>query len=130
MALLALIYVPVKVIRYGGYVGSEARLAIIARVRQYRLFRKPKAVPKDWYKKPSEKGIGVKYINPRNPTEGTYIRIQSANPKSRFPWQRRDYVKWQRDGSPLDKYGNAVSSDSEAAHIPFDEFIFKPELFR
>jgi len=56
-------------------------------------------------------------------------RIQKGKPDSRWENQRRDYVRWQRNGKWLDKNGKP-SDDMAETHIPFDQFIFKPEIFK
>ena len=91
-------------------------------------FTKPEGVPDEWVAKPSDKGIGQKYVDPNN--SGNDIRIQKGNPNSSNPAQRQNYVKWKRNGQWLDKNGNPVSRDAPESHIPFEEFKFDPEIFK
>ena len=87
-------------------------------------------IPKDWIRKPSNKGDGIKYIQPGT-KNSTYIRIQKGNPNSSAPGQRHPYyVRWQKNGKSLDKNGNITNKDSYESHIPLENFHFKPELFK
>ena len=88
---------------------------------------KPEGIPKHWEKIPADKKEGVKYIDPKN--RGNDVRIQRGNPTSQYPNQRGDYVRWKKEGQWLDKNGRP-SMDPEKTHIPVDEFVFKPEIFK
>ncbi|MBX9726836.1 MAG: minor capsid protein [Rickettsiales bacterium] len=92
------------------------------------IFKRPNGVPRHWIIELSKKGDGIKYIDPKN--IHNEVRIQKGNPDAHFPSQRQDYVKWKRQGQPLDKDGRPVPGDSPEAHIPIGEFVFKPELFK
>lgn len=92
-----------------------------------KIFERPKNVPKDWIKKPSNKGEGTKYVDPKNPH--SYVRISRGKPESSNPGQRVDHVRWQKNGQSLDKNGNPVSTQSQESHIPLDKFKFKLGLF-
>lgn len=85
---------------------------------------KPSSIPDDWVVKSSKKGGGEQYINPNNPHDR--VRIMPGNTNSPNPAQQGSYVKRIKDGSSLDKNGNPVEPDSPEAHIPLDEFEFKP----
>ncbi len=74
--------------------------------------------------KTSNKGIGTKFMDPKNP-KGNNVRVQQGNPNSSNPAQQKPYVKQTKDGQVIDKNGQSVSSDSPAAHQPKDEFKFK-----
>jgi hypothetical protein len=53
-----------------------------------------------------------------------------GNPNSPYPNSQAPYVRWQRDGQPLDMYGNKLPSAKDpAAHIPLDDFTFLPWVF-
>lgn len=84
-------------------------------------------VPKDWIKKPSKTGGGVRYVDPRN--QHNSIRIMPGDPNSRFPNSRRPYVRLQRDGRALDINRSFVEARSEAAHIPLEKFKFDAKVF-
>jgi hypothetical protein len=49
-----------------------------------------------------------------------------GNPDSPNPAQQKPYVKHMRNGKALGKNGNPVSPDSPEAHIPRDEFVYRP----
>ncbi len=54
-----------------------------------------------------------------------------GNPNSPYPNSRAPYVRWQRNGQPLDMDGNKLPSKYDpAAHIPLEDFSFMPELFQ
>lgn len=89
---------------------------------------RPENIPRDWVKSPSKNSKGVKYTDPRN--AGNEVRVQRGNPNNSQPGQQRDYVTWRRNGQYLDKNGNRVPRQSLESHIPIDEFIFRPELFK
>jgi len=91
------------------------------------IFKRPKDVPENWRQAPSNKGEGTKFVDPKN--KNNDVRIQKGNPDSIWENQRRDYVRWQRNGRYLDKNGKP-SVDRAETHIPLDQFIFKPELFK
>jgi hypothetical protein len=55
-------------------------------------FDRPKGVPKDWVQKPSGKGEGTKYVDPRDPKRGTDVRIQKGNPKN--PIHHNKKITW------------------------------------
>ena len=89
---------------------------------------RPEWIPENWIAKPSRSGNGIKYLNPDNPNDN--IRIMPGNPNSRFPSQRKPYVKRQKNGALVDSNGNRVldtrenpSNESIESHIPYEEYI-------
>lgn len=92
------------------------------------LFKRPEGVPEDWVRKPSDKGEGVKFVDPKS-KNSTYVRIQRGNPQSPNQGQRTDYVRWQKNGVSLDKNGMAVQKQSFESHIPIENFVFIKDLF-
>jgi GNAT superfamily N-acetyltransferase len=88
---------------------------------------KPEGIPRNWGRELADKKEGIRYVDPKN--RGNDVRIQRGNPNSQYPNQRGDYVRWKKNGQWLDKNGRP-SIDKEKTHIPLDEFIFKPELFK
>jgi hypothetical protein len=84
----------------------------------------PHDVPENWIKSPSDKGGGTKWTNPENPHDS--VRDMPGNPNSPNPAQQDPYVVQMRDGEALDINGNPVSRKSPEAHIPRDQFKFKP----
>ena len=77
--------------------------------------------PKGWTMKPSKKGGGVIYSNPKN--THTSIREMPGNPKSPNPSQQNPYVVFKKDGVAYDMNGKALkSADVPDAHIPANKF--------
>ncbi len=91
-------------------------------------FERPNGVPKDWVQKPSDKGEGTKYVDPKN--IHNEVRIQKGKPEVSNPSQQQDYIKWKLDGQWLDKNGNPVSGSSPESHIPVEQFKFDLEIFK
>jgi tetratricopeptide (TPR) repeat protein len=86
-------------------------------------FPRPKGIPEKYLVMISDKGAGMKYVDPKD--AGTYVRIMPGKPHSPFPYQQKPYVNQRVNGSSIDKYGNPVLNDSLEAHIPIEEFIYK-----
>ena len=54
-----------------------------------------------------------------------------GNPTSPWPNSRKPYVRWDKDGVPLDVDGNPLPTDKCApAHIPLEDFKFDPSIFK
>lgn len=104
-------------------------LRIIGRLRTINIFKRPKGVPENWIREAAKKGDGIKYVDPAS-KGGTYVRISRGNPNSSNPGQQGDYVRWQKNGDSLDKYGNVVPKGSQESHIPLKDFKFDWELFK
>jgi hypothetical protein len=77
---------------------------------------RPPFVPKDWIEKPSNKGTGVKWVDPNNPHNS--VRLEPAKPGSSNPGQQQDYMVVTKNGQTLDLNGNAVPRQSLDSHIP------------
>jgi len=77
--------------------------------------------PKGLISKPSKKGRGIIFQDPKNTHNS--IRIMRGNPSSPNPAQRKPYVLYMKDGKAYNANGiqlpNAKSPD---AHIPVDQF--------
>lgn len=59
------------------------------------------------------------------------VRVMQGNPNSPFPNLQGPYVRWQKNGQPLDQFGNQLpSAKVPKAHIRLSGFRFLPELFR
>lgn len=58
------------------------------------------------------------------------VWVTKGNPSATYEGQRYDYVRWQKDGKPLDINGNIVEKKSLESHIPLKDFKFTPELFK
>jgi RHS repeat-associated protein len=85
--------------------------------------KKPNEIgaPEGWIVKPSKKGGGTRYIDPKN--SRNVIREMPGDPSSPFPSQKVPYVKFQKNGRFYDKDGNPLSGgDLPEAHIPKSEF--------
>ncbi|HXP07491.1 MAG TPA: RHS repeat-associated core domain-containing protein, partial [Acidobacteriaceae bacterium] len=85
--------------------------------------QRPGGIPDNWVPQPSKKGGGTTYVDPANPYNR--VRQMPGNPSSPNPAQQRPYVKWMKDGQYRDVNGNAVPGNSEAAHIPADQFRYR-----
>jgi hypothetical protein len=91
---------------------------------------RPDGVPENWTVQPTRSGGGVQYTNPANPNQN--VRVMQGNPNSPYPNSQGPYVRQQNAGgtylrqdgtpSPLPK-GGLRDGD---AHIPLDQFIFRP----
>lgn len=119
-----------KVLSYSGLqtaetvAATEVKTAVSAEVTVIKESSSNiKNLPKDWIAKPSKKGGGIEYINPKN----SYDRVRSmpGNPNSPNVAQQKPYVVRQINGRFYDKNGNVVSGKSPEAHIPSNEFFLK-----
>jgi|GEM_PF-2224196 len=73
-------------------------------------------------------GGGVRYYDPSNP--GNAVRVMQGSPTSPYPNSQVPYVRWQRNGAPLDVNGNVLSmANVPEAHIPLQDFTFLSEVF-
>jgi hypothetical protein len=88
---------------------------------------RPGGVPQNWRIRSTDTAGGTRYIDPKNP--GNAVRVMQGNPKSPYPNSRAPYVRWQRNGQALDRFGNVVPKNSPSAHIPLKDFNFNPGLF-
>ncbi|PCI92331.1 hypothetical protein COB11_07625, partial [Candidatus Aerophobetes bacterium] len=88
-----------------------------------RTFPKPKGIPGDYIAEFSDKGAGIKYVNPKD--SGTYVRVMPGKPHSPWPHQRKPYICEKKYGKSLDKYGNSVKRKSREAHIPINDYIYR-----
>jgi len=53
-----------------------------------------------------------------------------GDPASSFPNSQAPYVRWQKNGHPMDVNGNVLPTKfSPDAHIPLKDFHFLPGLF-
>jgi RHS repeat-associated protein len=89
---------------------------------------RPPGIPEGWRVRPTSSPGGTWYYDPTN--KGNAVRVMQGNPKSPYPNSRGPYVRWQRNGQPLDAAGNVLPSKfSPDAHIPLSQFRFRPEIF-
>ncbi len=106
-------------------IGKAALIAIVLRKGNNLLsgrFRNSIGIPKSWTAKPSKKGGGVQYVDPKNPHNR--VRVMPGKPSSPNIAQRKPYVKKQINGKFYDKNGKVVPGGSRDAHIPLDDFKF------
>jgi hypothetical protein len=89
------------------------------------VLKKPEGIPNDWVEVPHKNGR--KFILPGK--KGDRLWITKGSPDATFKGQTYDYVRWQKDGKPLDINGNVVEKKSLESHIPVKDFKFRPELF-
>lgn len=86
---------------------------------------RPKGVPKDWVSKKTDKDGGTKWIDPKN--DHNSVRSMPGDPNSPYPNSRKPYVRWTRNGKPLDRFGKELTTKrSNEAHIPLSEFKYIP----
>ncbi len=107
---------------FKGYTLSENQIRKILHQAGFQTFPRPKGIPNNFKVTFSNKGCGMKYINPQNPHES--IRVMPGKPHSIKASQRKPYVIYQKHGKTLDKFGNIVDAASAEAHIPVDEFVY------
>lgn len=85
-------------------------------------FPRPKGIPEDYLVMISDKGAGMKYVDPIN--SGSYIRIMPGKPHSPYPHQQKPYVVQMKDGKAYDKQGHLIFHEAPEAHISVNEFIY------
>lgn len=89
---------------------------------------KPAGIPDGWRITGTKSPGGVLYRDPNN--AGNSVRVMQGNPNSPFPNSQGPYVRWQKNGQPLDRFGNQLpSAKLPEAHIPLNDFKFLPEVF-
>lgn len=87
---------------------------------------RPPGLPHEWRIVGTRGNGGTRYYDPSNP--GNSVRVMQGSPNSPFPNSQAPYVRWQRNGQPLDINGNPLpSANVPEAHIPLDQFRFLPE---
>ena len=86
-------------------------------------FPRPNGIPENYFVTISDKGAGMKYVNPQN--THTYVRIMPGKSHSPFPYQQKPYVNQRINGKSLDKNGSVVPNESPEAHIPLEEFVYR-----
>ncbi len=89
---------------------------------------RPDGIPDGWRITSTKSRRGVLYRDPTN--SGNSVRVMQGSPNSPFPNSQGPYVGWQRNGHPLDQYGNVLpSAKMQEAHIPLSDFRFLREVF-
>jgi hypothetical protein len=85
-------------------------------------------IPDDWVPvasramKKEGKLQGIEYIHPDD--KEIRIRVMPGDPNSQFPNSRKPYVRQTVNNKDFDRHGNVVDKQSEASHIPLEEYEF------
>lgn len=108
---------------YKGQVLTETKIRKILHKTGFKTFPRPKGIPANFRVAFSDKGCGMKYINPENIHES--LRVMPGKPHSIKPHQTKPYIIYQKHGKTYDKFGNIVDGASAEAHIPINEFVFE-----
>jgi RHS repeat-associated protein len=66
----------------------------------------PKDIPNEWRIRPTQGEGGVWYYDPKN--KGNAVRVMPGEPHSPFPKSQVPYVRWQKNGQPLDASGGIL----------------------
>jgi len=90
----------------------------------YRIPARPVGIPEHYTTCYSNKGCGIKYVDPKDPTN-THIRIMPGNPHSSNPAQQQNYVIDVRKGKAVMKGGGFTSPKDPNAHIPAEEYVYE-----
>ena len=70
----------------------------------------------------------MRYFDPEN--AGNSVRVMQGSPTSPHVNSHTPYVRWQRNGQPLDVNGNVLATaKSPEAHVPLQDFAFDAVLF-
>lgn len=85
--------------------------------------RVQKAIPSNWMVRRADKSNGVVF-NPPSGNTHTAVRMMPGEPNATYPSQRGPYVKHSIDGTYYDVSRSPVPGKSEAAHIPFAQYVF------
>ena len=95
-------------------------------VRALRRFNLDRlGIPKNYVRGAARKDPhGIRFHHPHHRDE--VIRIMPGKPHSGLPHQQKPYVVHTRGRDAIDKYGNVVNKISPEAHIPLNEYIFRP----
>jgi hypothetical protein len=90
----------------------------------YQISARPAGIPEHYTACYTNKGCGIKYIDPKDPMN-THIRIMPGNPNSSYPAQQQAYIIDVRKGRALKKGGGFTSQRDAAAHIPAEEYFYQ-----
>jgi hypothetical protein len=86
-----------------------------------------KGIPEDWGSKPSKakKGDKLQGFEYRHPDDKEIrIRVMPGDPNAKYPNSRKPYVRQSVNNKDFDRHGRAVDAESEASHIPLEEYKF------
>lgn len=90
----------------------------------YQIPARPAGIPENYTTCYSNKGCGIKYVDPKDP-KNTHIRIMPGNPNSSNPAQQQTYVIDVRKGKAVMKGGGFTSQKDPNAHIPAEEYLYQ-----
>lgn len=86
-----------------------------------------KGIPEDWGSKPSKvkKGDKLQGFEYRHPDDKEIrIRVMPGDPNAKYPNSRKPYVRQSVNNKDFDRRGQIVDAESEASHIPLEEYKF------
>ena len=105
-----------------GYM-SEAQAKELIHKTEIPTFPRPEGIPAHFQVKLSDKGAGIKYVDPKN--EGIYVRVMPGKLHSPLQHQQKPYVIQMKDGKAIDRFGNSIAKSAREAHIPINEFVYR-----
>jgi hypothetical protein len=90
---------------------------------------RPEGIPSNWRITETKRKGGINFGPARD--KQNYVRIMQPDVRSPYPNSQVPYVRWQRHGQALDQFGMQLrDAQNAAAHIPVEDFVFRPELFQ
>lgn len=92
----------------------------------YYIAPRPPGIPENFITKYSEKGCGISYLDPINPTQHN-IRIMPGKPHSPNPAQQTPYIIHSKHGKAFNISGQLVKKNEPEAHIPPHYYIYPKE---
>jgi hypothetical protein len=104
----------------------EAEIRELIKRAGVRTFPRPLGIPEHYEVRITERGAGMEYYDPKKP--GCSVRVMPGKEHNFHLCQRDPYVIHMQDGQTLDKQGRAVLHHSEEAHIPLEDFVYRPDF--
>lgn len=128
MSSLAAVANPASVSRGGAAAKTDVGLSNRGIVPAAGTRIRPAGIPDGWRVTGTKSPGGVLYRDPTN--VGNSVRVMQGNPNSPYPNSQAPYVRWQKNGHPLDRFGNQLpSAKVPEAHLPLKDFRFLAEVF-
>ena len=90
----------------------------------YKTFARPEGIKDSFITRYSDKGCGICYHDPLNPTH-EYVRVMPGNIHSPNPAQQQPYVMHMRNGRALNIEGKEVPKRSPEAHISVEQYVYR-----
>jgi tetratricopeptide (TPR) repeat protein len=103
----------------------ESQVRELIHTTGIQTFPRPKGIPENYIVSVSDKGVGMKYIDPKN--NHSYVRIMPGKPHSSLPHQQKPYANQRIHGKSVDKNGSTVPNDAPEAHIPLEDFVYRAD---